>query len=155
MRITNAVTIGHCVAWTSTAALVSACAAGVIQQGSMSEIFKRNSINLAISSITILCVYYLGLGGFLFWIGGLLAFPALATWFQFKFAFGNFTQRLSVAVIPWLVLCCFGLFWASETVHDGQRTMNMLFFEMPLYSVLAACTALIGWYLVKRLRSQR
>jgi hypothetical protein len=125
----------------------------VIQQGFMSEIFKRNSINMAISSISILFAYYLGLGGVLFWIGGLLVIPAFAIWFQFKFAFGHFIQRISVAVAPWLVLCCLGLFWASKTEHKGERKMNMLFFEMPLYSALVGCIVLTTWYLIKRLRS--
>ena len=120
----------------------------------MSETFRQNSINLAVSSMAILCAYHLDFGGFLFWFGGLLVIPAIAIWFQFKFSLGHFFLRLSVATIPWLVLCSIGLYWASKTEHDGQRTMNMLFFEMPLYSVLAGIIVVTIWFSIKRLRNQ-
>ncbi|MDO6642177.1 hypothetical protein Q4557_19730 [Shewanella sp. 5_MG-2023] len=121
----------------------------------MSEIFRQNSINLAVSSIAILCAYHFGFGGFLFWFGGLLVIPAVAIWFQFKFALGHFVLRLFVSTGPWLVLCFIGLYWASKTEHDGQRTMNMLFFEMPLYSVLAGIIFVTVWFLIKRLKNRR
>ena len=120
----------------------------------MSEIFRQNSINLAVSSIAILSAYHLGFGGFLFWFGGLLVIPAVAIWFQFKFALGHFVLRLFVSTVPWLVLCFIGLYLASKTEHDGQRTMNMLFFEMPLYSAVCGCIALVVWSLIKRFKLQ-
>ncbi|MEP4888712.1 MAG: hypothetical protein ABJV04_04950, partial [Aliiglaciecola sp.] len=81
----------------------------------MSEKFKHNSLNLGFSSLTIICAYYLGVGGFLFWFGGLLIIPAIALWFQFKYSLGNLIERLGTSVVPWLVLCSVGLFWASKT----------------------------------------
>ena len=101
----------------------------------MSEIFKQNSINLVLSTLAIICAYYIDLGGTLFWFGGLLLVPAIAVWYQFKFALGNFLLRIIIAVLPWFSLCLIGLLWASNIKHDGQRNMNMFFFEMPLYSV--------------------
>ena len=118
----------------------------------MSDIFKHNSLNLVVSSLAILCAYYLGFGSLLFWFGGLLIIPAIAIWFQFKYSLGNLIERLVIAVTPWLVLCCVGLLWASKTEHEGQRTMNMLFFEMPLYSIFAGCVVVVVWSLIKKLR---
>ena len=80
--------------------------------------------------------------------------PAIAILFQFKFALGNFMLRLSIAVLPWVALCLMGLIWASKTKHDGQRTMNMFFFEMPLYSVLAGAVVVLVWYLNKKGKKQ-
>ncbi|GIU14611.1 hypothetical protein TUM4261_30310 [Shewanella sp. c952] len=120
----------------------------------MSEIFKQNSINLAISTIAILSGYYFELGGALFWFGGLLVIPAIAIWFQFKFALGSFLLRLSIAVLPWLALCLTGLLWASKTEHDGQRTMNMFFFEMPLYSVVAGVVVVTACFFFQKTKAQ-
>ncbi|MCU4676955.1 hypothetical protein N7931_15075 [Catenovulum sp. 2E275] len=119
----------------------------------MDETFRQNSINLVISTLAILCSYFLDLGGGLFWFGGLLIIPAIAFLFQFKFACGPYLLRLSIAILPWLVLCIIGLLWASKTEHDGQRTMNMFFFEMPLYSVAAGSVLVTIWFLIQKART--
>ncbi|WP_342806034.1 hypothetical protein [Alteromonas sp. M12] len=120
----------------------------------MGEIFKQNSINLVVSSSAILCAYHIGLGNILFWFGGLLVVPAIAIWFQFKYALGNFIVRLNIAVLPWLVLCFVGLFWVSKTEHVGQRTMNMFFFEMPIYSVVVGAVVVTGWFFFQKANTQ-
>ncbi|WP_285164594.1 hypothetical protein [Shewanella goraebulensis] len=114
--------------------------------------FKQNSVNLVCSTLAILCAYYIEVVSVLFWFGGLLVIPAIAIWYQFKFALGNFILRLSVAILPWLVLCVIGLFWASKTEHDGQRAMNMFFFEMPLYSVAVGTVVVTVYFFFKKAR---
>lgn len=116
----------------------------------MSEVFKQNSINLVLSALAILTVGAV-FGVLLFWVGGLLIVPAIALWFQFKFALGNFIQRLIIAITPWLVICGFGLFLASKTAELNDRQMNILFFEMPLFSVLAGCIVVSSWFFIKKL----
>jgi hypothetical protein len=59
----------------------------------MSDIFKHNSLNLLVSLLVLLCAYYLGFSSSLFWFDGLLIFPAIAIWFQFKYSIGSFTLR--------------------------------------------------------------
>ncbi|PMG31648.1 hypothetical protein BCU94_07915 [Shewanella sp. 10N.286.52.C2] len=112
--------------------------------------FKQNSINLLCSTLAILCAFYIEIGSVLFWYGGLLVIPAIAIWYQFKFALGNFILRLSIAILPWLTLCVIGLFGASNTEHDGQRSINMFFFEMPLYSVAVGTLVVIVCFLFKK-----
>lgn len=116
----------------------------------MSEVFKQNSINLVLSALAILTVGAV-FGVLLFWVGGLLIVPAIALWFQFKFALGNFIQRLIIAITPWLVICGSGLFLASKTAELNDRQMNILFFEMPLFSVLAGCIVVSSWFFIKKL----
>ena len=118
----------------------------------MDEISKQNSINLVISTLVILSSHYIGLGAAFFWFAGIIIMPAIAVWFQFKFALGNFILRLSVAVLPWLILCLIGLWWASETEHDGMRAMNMFYFEMPLYSVAAGTVMIALWFFYQKLK---
>jgi hypothetical protein len=121
----------------------------------MSEIFKQNSINLVISTSTILLMYFLGFGAILFWFGGLLVIPGIAIWFQAKYSIGSLLVRLSVSAFPWLILCSLGLFSASKTEQEGQRTMNMLLFEMPLYSIAGGCAAVAFWSMFQKFRQQR
>ena len=121
----------------------------------MGEAFKQNSINLFISTSTILCAYFLELGTLLFWFGGLLVVPAIAIWFQAKYSIGSLFVRLTIAAFPWLFLCGLGLLWASKTEHEGQQTMNMLFYEMPLYSILVGCVFVAFWALFKKLRQHK
>lgn len=104
--------------------------------------------------MAILCAYYIELGVILFWFGGLLIMPAIAIWYQFKFALGSFLLRLGIAVIPWLVLCAIGILWASKTEHEGQRTMNMFFFEMPLYSVVAGVIVVTACFFFQKVKAQ-
>ncbi|TMP25963.1 hypothetical protein CWB99_20335 [Pseudoalteromonas rubra] len=120
----------------------------------MDGIFKHNVANLVISTLAILCAYCIELGSILFWYGGLLVIPAIAVWFQFKFALGCLRLRLSVAVAPWLVLCLSGLLWASKASHEGQRAMNMLFFEMPLYSILIGALVVTIRFIYKKFRER-
>jgi len=120
----------------------------------MSDKFKQNSLNLAISSLVILSAYFVGLGNLLFWFGGLYIIPAIALWFQVKYSLGSIVTRVSVAALPWLVTCGLGLLWAANTEHEGQRTMNMWFFEMPLYSVAIGSVIVVFFLLINKFKQQ-
>jgi len=120
----------------------------------MNEIFKHNCLNLFISSFSIICAYILDLGVLLFWFGGLLVIPGISIWFQVKYSRGHLITRLCIAVFPWLSLCGVGLFWASKTEHEGQQAMNMLMFEMPLYSIAFGCLVVIVDSLIKRVKQR-
>ncbi|WP_299568121.1 hypothetical protein [uncultured Shewanella sp.] len=121
-----------------------------MQQGSMDGMFKQNSINLVCSTLAIVCAYYSDLVSVLFWFGGLLVIPAIAIWYQFKFALGHFILRLSIAILPWFIFCVSGSLWGSNTEHEGLRTMNMFFFEMPLYSVAVGTVVVTVCFLFKK-----
>lgn len=120
----------------------------------MSEVFKQNSRNLIISTLAILCAHFLGIGVILYWFAGLLVVPAIAIWFQFKFTIGNFVSRLCIAFSPWVILCLIGIMQTSKIEHSGQRIMDMLYYQMPLYSVVAGSGLLVIRFFIQKIRAQ-
>ncbi|WP_157576970.1 hypothetical protein [Pseudoalteromonas rubra] len=115
---------------------------------------NQNVKNIAISAITILSLHLLGFSAILFWVGGLLVFPAISVIIQAKYATGNLLTRLIIAISPWLLLCSIGLLWASQTSHEGQRDMNLSFFQMPLYSAMFGCFLIALWTLFNKIKAR-
>ncbi|MBO9492353.1 hypothetical protein J7384_18470 [Endozoicomonas sp. G2_1] len=117
-------------------------------------IISRNLQNIILSVIVILAFHLLGFSSMLFWFGGLLIVPAMVVVIQFRYATGTLVTRLLVAFVPWCSLCSIGLFIANRTVHEGQRLMNLSFFQMPLYSALFGCVLLLLWSLLWGMKKQ-
>lgn len=117
----------------------------------LSRVLVQNVANMAVASVVLLALHFLGIAGGLFWVGGLLALPLSLFLLQFRFAQGGFLLRLLVALLPWVVLCSLGMMGAYHIAHEGDRNMAFLYFEMPLWSVAAGaigvliCGALNKW----------
>jgi len=99
----------------------------------------------AIVSLVIIGIHFSGLGGVIYWFGGLIVLPGILLWVQLKRLTGRLLIKVPLALTPWLVFLATGLYVSSQIEHEGQRSMSMSYFEMVFFSIIFYLTLYLLW----------